>query len=339
MGIFRSAQPPPADESGTAGQNELAAMAIERSGPALSVMRSQLADVVEQTADATVQVMQAARRADEDAEALAHLVTRVAERSEENAHRVVAAATSNASRVHDLVEIVTARDNAILELVGAVRQLDGYVAAISGIARATTVLALNAKIEASRAGDAGAGFSVVADEVRQLSHQSADAAQNISSGITRIVTMLEQHAGNGDPARGSAAITAQLHTIADAQNEVANLLGQTAETTREALTELNSSVGDLSERITAIVSQAQFQDITRQTVEHVTTAMDHLDVRLAVVVDHLRGKADETVLADAATALDEMYSTYASARQRDVHATTLTGYEHNEDTAPSIELF
>ncbi|MEZ5079529.1 MAG: methyl-accepting chemotaxis protein [Thermoleophilia bacterium] len=95
------------------------------------------------------------------------------------------------------------------EFVGQITQL---LDAIVSISQRTNLLALNASIEAARAGDAGRGFAVVADEVKALSAQTKAAAEDITTAVTSI---REQSQAVATSMQASADHCAELQEIAD----------------------------------------------------------------------------------------------------------------------------
>ncbi|NHC15279.1 methyl-accepting chemotaxis protein [Motilibacter deserti] len=317
-----------------------AARALEGARPLLDVVAAQLRDVVAHTEDAAFGVMNGARDADAEAEALSEFARDLARRSGEDAERVAAATRTSAESVEQLVSLVTERDRAVLDLVEEVRGLDRYVEAIANVARATTILALNAKIEAVRAGSAGQGFSVVADEVRELSRQSAAAAEDIRQGISRVTGLMEERLGSSDAAgaSSSAAINGRLESIAAAQHDMAGMLTDTVAGTQSAIEQVEASAHSLSARTNDILAQTQFQDITRQTLEGVGGALASLGARVGTVTEHLRGEAPAGSLLPLDDAVTELSSSYVSQRQRAVHATA-AGHEQGATASPAIELF
>ncbi|MEH6578428.1 MAG: methyl-accepting chemotaxis protein [Amphritea sp.] len=90
------------------------------------------------------------------------------------------------SAIHSLGKLATVFDDLdrqLCELKTASGKVDGVTEMINGLAEQTNLLALNAAIEAARAGDAGRGFSVVADEVRSLAGKTVQATQDITDII------------------------------------------------------------------------------------------------------------------------------------------------------------
>ncbi|MHA2248998.1 MAG: methyl-accepting chemotaxis protein [Candidatus Kariarchaeaceae archaeon] len=98
-------------------------------------------------------------------------------------------ATQQADMINSIVDQMKDADNVILEIV---RQIQNNTEAVSQIALQTNILALNAGIEASRAGDYGRGFAVVAENVRKLSDQSKNSAEEISHVVDTISTTLQE---------------------------------------------------------------------------------------------------------------------------------------------------
>lgn len=167
----------------------------------------------------------------------------------------LASATSATEAMGDLNDSAHVVSSAIDRLAGQSREISEIVDAITGIADQTNLLALNAAIEAARAGEHGRGFAVVADEVRKLAEESRGAAANIAGivgqiqddtrdtvsavGATRelaeagtvLVEQLREAFGRIGGAVGS--INGQIAEILTATNEVAVVAEQSSATTEE----------------------------------------------------------------------------------------------------------
>jgi len=161
-------------------------------------VRQQVVDDAEVTARVTEQVAQFV-----DAfKTLADEMRSAAERAKENATNAEAGAQTVAetiSEMHRIAQLVESTADQIQELQGYSQQISSVVSTIREISDQTNLLALNAAIEAARAGEQGRGFAVVADEVRKLAERTGAATEEIGVMIGRIqsatknaVTVMEQ---------------------------------------------------------------------------------------------------------------------------------------------------
>lgn len=142
------------------------------------------AESIQQTAEAV-----------EEATELAQAVQAKAEQSTEMSMNMLRTLDDSETNVNQLVEgiqqVATEQEESLTD-VGRLQEnaleVASIITMVSSIAEQTNLLALNASIEAARAGEQGQGFAVVAEEIRKLADQSAQAAQQISSLITSIQT-------------------------------------------------------------------------------------------------------------------------------------------------------
>ncbi len=155
--------------------------------------------------------------------------------------------------------------NSMNDNINAVQKLLGE---IDGISSQTNLLALNAAIEAARAGEAGRGFAVVADEVRALSGRSAEFSSQIKENYQQILdTMLEAKRTIGKLA------SSDLDLTLTSQNRMEELMKE-LEAQNKFVGNSLADVSNISNDIQASVDQSllglQFEDMTRQLIGHMS---------------------------------------------------------------------
>lgn len=179
-------------------------------------------------------------------------------------------------------EMQSSRDEVLdrLDEIGKVMtHLRQSAVQIKQLARRTTMVALNASVEASRAGQDGSGFAVVAAEVQQLATQSGQVAQQMMS---RTSTVEEQIASlrvrSAVLDRGDDAL--QVRAEAAARVVVADLLGDLSHLSRTSR-ELQSAGNAVQEEVERVLMNFQSQDRLSQMLDCVTTDMQLMSDWLA----------------------------------------------------------
>lgn len=162
--------------------------------------------------------------------------------------------------IKELALTVKRMENHLSGLETALQRVSRVSQEIEAIARQTRLLALNATIEAARAGDAGKGFSVVANEVKALSQQTSNATANIAGTVSELAaisqTLLQESSGSLERVNRVEKSTTELgQTVEDMEtlfNLVDSHVAEIAESSGKSLEDVaavTQSLGTLSEEV------------------------------------------------------------------------------------------
>lgn len=272
--------------SSTVANIRSTAARLAMSGEQLSGDATALAQRTESQAGALAQTAASVRQVSDTVDQTARSARAVTLRAEQASN----VADEGRRSMHEAVE-------AMRVIETSARRTGEIVGMIEDIAFQTNMLALNASVEAAKAGEAGRGFSVVAEEVRKLAQRSSQAAQEVGGLLESSARQIGE---------GMTRITAVDLTLGDIAQGIRDVAG-TLQTITEAATGQSGALEELTRTV------VELDGITRENAEmvrasHLTTQalMDHAS-SLTDAVQAIRlwqGSSDEArALVDQAVAL------------------------------------
>ncbi|UTV99094.1 methyl-accepting chemotaxis protein [Marinomonas rhizomae] len=157
---------------------------------------------------------------------------------------------TNIHKIEHLLEQIEASTTVVNELDEHSKSIDRILEVIQGIAEQTNLLALNAAIEAARAGEQGRGFAVVADEVRTLATRTHSSTEEIQTVIAQLQQGVTKTVGSMEESRKSATSSVEE-----------------ARTVGLSLVELQSSMAEIRDLSTQIATAAEEQSAVAQEIK------------------------------------------------------------------------
>jgi methyl-accepting chemotaxis protein len=205
-----------------------------------------------------------------------------ANQAKQLANQTRSAAETGATDVHAMNAAMDAIKSSSDNIAKIIKTIDE-------IAFQTNILALNAAVEAARAGEAGAGFAVVAEEVRALAQRSAQAARETAEKIEDSISKSEHGV------QISAKVSTSLNEIVEKARKVDSLVAEIAQASQEQ----SQGIGQV---LTAVTQMDKVTQSNAASAEESASAAEELSAQAATV-------------DDAVTALQELVGGHTTARR------------------------
>ena len=297
-------------------------MSVRNKMQIIPVLTEQLKAIISQTDEAAGGLSNAfmgiSRQAKKQLQAVQGLFGNLAEQSSSN--NILLQTQSSLQEIQTNFLTVTSFFDASIQLIGEIAnqlvKVDNIAHNITNIGKTTDMLALNAAIEASRAGNTGNGFNVIAVEIKALAKESTKSIheiQEITSNLrTKVNAIKKQQETVQLEAKSIAERTGTLFS------QTTETLGATLKSTAEKIKIIADDAQGLSKEISRAVVSIQFQDITRQRIEHVISPLEALNSEVVATLDSLIKKELDKFQTTGKTSTKALMSQYTMESEREI---------------------
>jgi len=217
-------------------------------------------------------------------------------------------------------------------VVKEITGLGGLLNEVQAISIQSHILAINTAIEASRAGESGASFRVISQEMRSLAANSSAVAESIRQGLARTRLVVEKGIVSGLSA-SSEQLQAAVHASSSIQTMIDNFEGK-IQYYRTRITVVTQHNTALAEEIAAVMGHSQYQDVARQTLERARDVMGQRNAFFHHALSVMR--QDSSAAGQLPDMLEQILRTYYTEESKHSHSERYAGESGGE---PKIELF
>jgi methyl-accepting chemotaxis protein len=279
----------------TIGELREAALTLDRrSGEILgsvsrqAAMASQQAAAINETSTTASEISQTSKQATQHADSVIEMTKRSDDLSQEGLQTVEEAVTASSSLGEQVNKIAAS----MAGLSDRTLQVGEIIASVKDLAEQSNLLALNASIEASRAGDHGRGFAVVAMEMRNLAEQSKQAAVQIRAILQEIQRSARDAAEATDEgAKRASAAMGLARSAGEAIEGLAMVIRESAVAARQIANNTRQQTIGVEQMVTAIAELSQAINESAEgtrTIEVGTAALSEISKQLAAAVQRYR---------------------------------------------------